>query len=107
MRSRRPFQEKSVALFIVVSGLIVFAGCTPRPVSPPPSETVKVENPLNLNTASEKQLRDLPYIGEKLAAEIIEFRAQHGNFHRPEQLLLLKGISEKRFRELRPYVTTE
>ena len=107
MRSRRPFREKSVALFFLVSGLIVFAGCTPEGFNPPAPETVKVENPLNLNTASEKQLRDLPYIGEKLAADIIEFRAQHGNFHRPEQLLLLKGISEKRFRELRPYVTTE
>jgi len=60
----------------------------------------------NINTASEKELQSLPSIGETLAKRIIEFRETNGRFRRPEHLLLVPGISEKKFREIRPLIRT-
>jgi len=62
---------------------------------------------ININTATEKELTELPHIGETIAHRIVEFRNQNGPFHRPEHLLLVDGISEKKFREIRPLIRTE
>jgi competence protein ComEA len=45
-------------------------------------------------------LAGLPFIGPELAAEIVQFRTQHGPFRRVEHLMLIRGISEKRFRKI-------
>lgn len=62
---------------------------------------------LNINTATAEELTAIPNIGEKLAERIIEFREANGRFQRPEQLLLVPGISDKRFREIRHMIRTE
>ena len=51
--------------------------------------------------------RQIPEIGRKTAEAIVAFRTENGSFRRPENLLLIRGISEKRFAELRPYLRTE
>lgn len=61
---------------------------------------------ININLANEAELSSLPHIGQTLARRIVEFRELNGPFRRPEHLLLVDGISEKRFREIRPLVTT-
>jgi competence protein ComEA len=62
------------------------------------------ENTIDINTASEKELQTLPGIGETLAKRVIEFRERNGRFRRPEHLLLVPGISEKRLHEIRPLI---
>lgn len=62
---------------------------------------------ININTADKSELETLPHIGETLARRIVEFREQNGPFRRPENLLLVDGISEKRFKEIRPLIKTE
>ena len=64
-------------------------------------------NRININTANESDLEKLPHIGETLALRIVEFRERNGPFRRPEDLLLVDGISEKRFREIMPMIKTE
>jgi len=66
-----------------------------------PNETV------NINTASLEELTRIPFIGEKLAAAIVTHRETHGRFRRPEDLLLLDGISDRRFREIRHLIRTD
>lgn len=56
---------------------------------------------ININTADVDELRRIPNIGEGLAAEIIRHRNEHGPFRRPESLMLVRGIGDKRFREIR------
>ena len=47
-------------------------------------------------------LLDLPSIGQKTAAAIVNFRRQHGPFERFEQLLEIKGIGSQKLEKLRP-----
>ncbi|MET0623112.1 MAG: helix-hairpin-helix domain-containing protein [Pyrinomonadaceae bacterium] len=63
--------------------------------------------PLNINEASREELEQLPGIGPALAARIVEHRERHGRFRRAEHLLLVRGISERRFRQLRTRVAPE
>jgi len=62
------------------------------------------ENAFNINTASAADLEKIPHIGEKLALKIIEHRRRHGAFRKPEHLMLIQGISDKMFREIRPFI---
>ena len=62
---------------------------------------------VNLNTATAEELSKLPGIGETIAQKIVEFRAVNGAFRRSEHLMLIDGISEKRFREIKPYISVE
>lgn len=62
---------------------------------------------LNLNTATPRQLEALPGIGPALAKRIVEFRDKKGGFKRVEELLAIPGISEKRWKALRAYLTVK
>jgi len=65
------------------------------------------ENALNINTASAEELEKIPHIGEKFALKIVEHRSRHGRFRRPEHLMLIPGISDKRFREIRHLIRVD
>ena len=62
---------------------------------------------INLNTATPKQLESLPGIGPTLAKRIVDFREKKGRFKRVEELLAIPGISEKKWKALRGYLTVE
>ena len=62
---------------------------------------------LNLNTATPKQLEALPGIGPVLANRIVEFRAKKGGYKRIEDLLAIPGVSEKKWKVLRQYLTVQ
>jgi len=62
---------------------------------------------VNINRAASSELERLPGIGPALAARIVEHRERHGAFRRVEHLLLVRGISERRFAELRPLVAVD
>lgn len=62
---------------------------------------------LDINKASAGELEKLPGIGAKTAQEIINHREKFGRFRQPEHLMLVKGISDRRFRELRNLIKTE
>ena len=62
---------------------------------------------LNLNTATVEQLERLPGVGPTLAKRIVDFRTKKGGFKRIEELLAVPGISEKKWKELREYLTVK
>ncbi|WP_328814118.1 helix-hairpin-helix domain-containing protein [Nonomuraea cypriaca] len=59
---------------------------------------------LDLNSATNDQLEELPGVGEVLAARIAEFRDSHGGFTAVEQLREVSGIGDKKFEEIKPKV---
>lgn len=62
------------------------------------------QRPVNLNTATVTELMQLPRIGQKTAERIVGFRKQHGGFQRPEELMNVKGIGEKSYAKLKPFL---
>ena len=60
---------------------------------------------VNINTASAEQLTQLPGVGEKLAARIVEHRQKEGPFKSTQDLMNVKGIGEKNFQKLQPYLS--
>jgi competence protein ComEA len=78
------------------------------PAENPARPEVAHDSPrLDLNRATREELERLPGIGPALAARIVEHRERHGPFRRAEHLLVVRGISERRFRELRHLVKVE
>jgi competence ComEA-like helix-hairpin-helix protein len=70
-------------------------------------QTRQDPRPLSVNEATPQELERLPGIGPALAARIVEHRERFGRFRRAEHLLLVRGISERRFLQLRPYIDAE
>jgi competence ComEA-like helix-hairpin-helix protein len=62
---------------------------------------------VSINCATREELEKLPGIGPALAARIVEQRERYGPFRRTEHLMMVRGISERGFRALRPFVTVE
>jgi len=62
---------------------------------------------ININTASTAELEKLPGIGKILAERIVAHREQHGSFRRAEHLLMVRGISDRKFREIRSMLTVK
>jgi competence protein ComEA len=71
------------------------------------TRTAEDPPPVNINDASREELERLPGIGPALAARIVEHRERYGRFRRAEHLLMVRGISKRRFRQLSPYVTAQ
>ena len=65
----------------------------------------KVTFPVNINTASKKELDALPGIGETLAQRIIDYRSANGPFSTVDDLTKVKGIGAKTLEKLKPYAT--
>lgn len=71
----------------------------------PQSDTSSTTKRINVNTASKEELISLPGIGETIAQRIIEYRQTHGPFHRPEDLLAVKGIGPKKLDQIRDLIS--
>lgn len=67
--------------------------------------SVEAGGKVNLNTASEAQLEELPGVGPVTAAAIIAFREEHGRFASVDQLLDVSGIGEATLAEIAPHAT--
>ncbi len=78
---------------------------TPKNETPKATKPREVTFPVNLNTATLRELDALPGIGEVLGQRILDYRAAHGPFNSVDQLLNIKGIGEKTLAKLKPYVT--
>ena len=59
---------------------------------------------VNINTATVEQLMLLPRVGPSVAGRIVDFREQNGRFKKATDLLLVKGIGDKTFELIEPYV---
>ena len=60
---------------------------------------------VNVNTANENELESLPGVGPAIAKRIIDYRNQHGNFSRPEDLINVRGIGKAKLAQILPHVT--
>ena len=97
---------KIAAICVVVVFLCVGCG-NETEVAPQEQTEITISETINVNIATREELARIPYIGDSTAALIVEFRETHGPFKRPEQLMQIRGVSDKRFRRIRHLIRTE
>jgi competence protein ComEA len=60
--------------------------------------------PVNLNSATQAQLEQLPGVGPVTAEKMVAWRTEHGRFSRIEELQEVDGIGPKTYARLAPHV---
>jgi len=61
--------------------------------------------PVNINTATEAELQQVPGIGPVTAKNIVQMRKSYGQFKSVNDLLAIRGIGRKRLDKMRKYLT--
>jgi len=82
---------------------------------PPPVESggrssgmvVEVDGCININTATTDDLETLPGIGPELAERIVSYRASHGVFGAPDEIMDVPGIGDATFERIRDQIVSE
>lgn len=62
---------------------------------------------LNLNIATTEELIRLPGVGEIMAKKIIDYRERHGRIRRAEEIIILDGFSERKYRAIEGMICVE
>ena len=112
---RNLFLKLLGCIILCCAGLAAAPGCVklPRRAASAGQQAARATPPaegapqVSLNTASREEIERLPGVGPVLAARIVEHRERHGRFRRAEHLLMVRGVSERRFLQLRPYLKAE
>ena len=72
------------------------------------SESAESETPVSwqvdINSATEAQLRQLPGVGEVLAERIVHYREENGPFAAAEDLLQVEGIGESKLEGMKDMI---
>lgn len=89
---------------VLSAGLILHALTVPAAAQ---GDSKKPKPPVNINTASVAELARLPGVGQVIALRIVRHRERSGLFRKVDELLVIRGISQKKLEKLRPLVTVE
>ncbi|UCC39531.1 MAG: helix-hairpin-helix domain-containing protein [Candidatus Aminicenantes bacterium] len=96
--------KKLVMKGFVLSVLLCFVFSTALPVLAQANSKAK-EKKININTASLEELQELPRIGVKVAQRIIDFRLKNGKFKKIEEIMKVRGVGEKVFKQIKDLIT--
>ncbi|HEY3037730.1 MAG TPA: helix-hairpin-helix domain-containing protein [Pyrinomonadaceae bacterium] len=76
------------------------------PVNLPLPEVERVSR-ININTATSQELQKLPGVGKVMAERIVAHREQYGPFRRTEHMMMVRGISDRKYRQMRTMIVVE
>ena len=111
-----------IKLCVLIVALIGIASCNSgesatknnsvvMPSTPRAAEsgaTAKPNRPcLDLNSASAEELIRLPGVGEIMAKKIIDYRERQGRIRRPEEIIIIDGFSERKYRAIADMICVE
>ena len=106
-------QTPLIALFIFTT-ILSASACVTLPRSSQSGVQLSLSVPktqpeslININTASRQELEELPGVGAGIAERIVAHRLQYGPFRRAEHLMMVRGISDHKFRQLRAMIVVE
>lgn len=107
LRHRRrhgPFADRVEMLRVPGIGPRTLARLAPHLSLPVRRDDVDAGRRLDLNQATEEELRSLPGIGPRLAGAIVRWRGREGPYRRPEDLLRVPGVGPARLEAIRDRV---
>ena len=102
--------EANRFVVIVITFALLTVGCVERSREPllqsSNADGSKIEvRRININSASADELEALPGVGRAIAERIVTHRSQNGPFRRVEHVMLVRGISERKFLDIQPLLT--
>ncbi|MBI5575740.1 MAG: helix-hairpin-helix domain-containing protein [Deltaproteobacteria bacterium] len=74
------------------------------PGKPTARQRLLLGRKIDINRADVREISDLPGISESVARAVVETRNSIGGFRKPEDLLLARGIKEKRLKKILPFL---
>ena len=89
----------------IVVGVPAPSGVAASAVAAPTSGTGGATPMVNLNSATQAELEELPGVGPVTAQSILTFRTENGAFTAVDELLEVSGIGEATLAKIAPFVT--
>jgi competence protein ComEA len=90
-------------ILVVACASLLFASCgrgEERVNNSAQAQTARSKPCIDLNTATQQELMTLPGVGEVMARRIIEYREQAGPFRRAQDVIIIDGFSERKYRAI-------
>jgi competence protein ComEA len=97
------FSRSAQATQMVITGTAAAEMKTSKVGTPTPV----IKYPINLNTATQQELENLPNIGPAKAAQIIEYRQQNGPFKTISDIQNVPGIGPATFDKMKSMISVE
>ena len=110
--------KQSILLLTLI--VLTFSSCKPHQAlsninasSKKPDERASISQSqsqkpcVNLNVATAEELKELPGIGDVMAQRVIDYREQNGRFRRREEIIIIEGFSEKKYRAIAEMICVE
>jgi competence ComEA-like helix-hairpin-helix protein len=85
----------AMVFFVVATGFVAHAAA---------QKGLESAGVINVNTATEDQLKMLPLINDQMARAIIDYRNSNGPFDSVDDLQNVRGITKEKLDEIRPWV---
>lgn len=60
---------------------------------------------IDVNRADAMEISTIPGISDAIAQALVDVRSRTGGFRRPEELLRVRGIKERRLKKILPFLT--
>lgn len=70
-------------------------------------EKLKPGQKININKASAADLQRIPGVGPAFAARIAVLRERRGPFRTTEEIMLVQGIGESKYKKIKDFITVE
>jgi comEA protein len=83
---------------------ILFLGLLAASLPALPAAAAEGKRVVNINTADSAKLSFLPRVGPAVAERIVQYRKDNGPFKSTEDLMHVRGIGEKTYTLLKPYL---
>lgn len=91
--------------FLAVTVAVVALAATVPAFAIDDSQTSETKLVVDINHADAQDLMELPGVGAKVAERIVAYREENGPFEQVEELMNVRGIGEKTFLKLKPFLT--
>lgn len=100
--------SRSISVAVLVSLTCVGCGRQPRNnIAQVEIRSTVAPYTININNASAGEMEELPGIGKVTAERIVAYREKYGPFRRPQELLMIDGLSDKKFRAIQAMIVVK